>query len=329
MKKILLLILGLFLLSGCTSKEEDKILDNFINDVEDAKSYLLNANMEILSNEDTYIYEVEVNYLQDDYYKVTLHNQTNNHEQIILKNEEGVYAVTPSLNKSFKFQSDWPKSSSQSYILNSIVEDINTDEDKTITKTEDMIIVSTKTNYPNNPELVIQNIYLDENSELKKLEVYDQNDIAIIKVEFTNIDYKAKFSADDFKIDDLIEVQEPTDETTNFLDEIIYPLYIPTNTYLKSKETIAIDNGNRAILTFSGEKNFVLVEEVSKPSNEFEIIPVYGEPLLLNNTVAAITSNSLTWTSNNIDYYLASNDLSQEELLTIANSLNNGTYVEK
>ena len=29
--------------------------------------------------------------------------------QIILRNEEGVFVLTPALNKSFRFQSDWRK----------------------------------------------------------------------------------------------------------------------------------------------------------------------------------------------------------------------------
>ncbi len=329
MKKIILLMFSILLLSGCGKTDELKVVDNFINKIEDIKSYSLNAEMEILSNEETYHYDVEVHYLNSEYYKVRLYNQTNDHEQIILKNTEGVYAVTPALNKSFKFQSEWPNSSSQSYLLNPIIKDIENDKNHTIETKDKLTILTTSVNYPNNPELTYQKITFNESEELTNLDVYNKNDIAIIKVKFTNIDYKAKFDETNFNIDDLIQVQTPTEETTNYLDEIIYPLYIPTNTYLKSQETIDVIDGNRAILTFSGEKNFVLVEEVSKVNEEFEIIPVYGDPLLLSNTVGAITANSLTWTSNNIDYYIASNDLTQEELLTIANSLNNGTYVGK
>jgi len=46
-------------------------------------------------------FEIVINSL-----RVSLKNKTNNHEQIILKNSDGVYVLTPSLNKSFKFQSD-------------------------------------------------------------------------------------------------------------------------------------------------------------------------------------------------------------------------------
>ena len=48
---------------------------------------------------------------------------------MILRDDESVYVVTPSLNKSYKFTSEWPYNSSQAYILNTLVEDINTDNE--------------------------------------------------------------------------------------------------------------------------------------------------------------------------------------------------------
>ena len=60
-----------------------------------------------------------------------------------------------------------------------------------------------------------------------------------------------------------------------------------------------------------------------------KIVPVYGDPLILPNTIGALTSNSVTWDANNVTYYLASSDLSKEEMLTIANSLGNTTQVSK
>ena len=42
-------------------------------------------------NEDTYDYNVKVSYKKDDYYKIELVNTLNNHEQVILRNDDGVY----------------------------------------------------------------------------------------------------------------------------------------------------------------------------------------------------------------------------------------------
>ena len=141
------------------------------------------------------------------------------------------------------------------------------------------------------------------------------------KLVVNKLDYKAGLDDDEFKLDKLINEDCCSETETGSLEDIMYPLYVPTDTFLSSKELIDTDSGTRAILTFGGAKEFVLVEEMSKPMDEFEIIPVYGEPLMLNDTIAALSGNSLYWTSNNIDYYLASGNLTSTELLTIAESI--------
>ena len=112
-------------------------------------------------------------------------------------------------------------------------------------------------------------------------------------------------------------------ETEKELNDIFNS--IDKNTYLNSKDTINTDNGNRVILTFSGDSPFTLVDEKASIKDEFEIIPVYGEPLMLSDTCGALSSNSLYWTSNNVDFYLSSDKLSSTELLTIAESISTGS----
>ena len=363
MKKLVILALGLMLfITGCGKETEEDLIAKFEKSITNSKSYILKGNMEILSNEETFTYSIEANYLKDDYYKVTLVNQTNNHEQIILKNSDGVYVLTPTLNKSFKFQSDWPYNSSQSYILSSLLSDIKGEEKISVEEQDKNYILKTKVNYPNNSALTYQKIYFDKNMNLEKVEVYDSEDIVNIKVVFSSIDLKAGLSEEDFLLEDLIDMnaenkedenKEPKEEennqntentegqntgneceneecdtkSSNILDSIIYPLYIPSETYLSNSEEIDTDEGNRMILTFAGDKNFVLIEEVANIANEFEIIPVYGDPVMLSDTIAAKSANSLYWTSENVSYYLTSNDLSTEEMVTIAESLGNTKVV--
>ena len=363
MKKLVILALGLMLfITGCGKETEEDLIAKFEKSITNSKSYILKGNMEILSNEETFTYSIEANYLKDDYYKVTLVNQTNNHEQIILKNGDGVYVVTPTLNKSFKFQSEWPANSSQSYILSSLLNDIKGEEKISVEEQDKNYILKTKVNYPNNSALTYQKIYFDKNMNLEKVEVYDSEDIVNIKVVFSSIDLKAGLSEEDFLLEDLIDMnaenkkdenKEPKEEennqntentegqntgneceneecdtkSSNILDSIIYPLYIPSETYLSNSEEIDTDEGKRMILTFAGDKNFVLIEEVANIANEFEIIPVYGDPVMLSDTIAAKSANSLYWTSENVSYYLTSNDLSTEEMVTIAESLGNTKVV--
>lgn len=322
MKKILLLLGCILLLSGCAKTSEDKLVKKFENDVNSSKSYTLSGSLEILNDEDTFNYSVEVGYKKKDQYKVKLVNSTNNHEQIIIKNNEGVYVITPSLNKSFKFQSEWPNNSSQAYILSSILSDLNNTENKNYSTEGDYLIVQSDVSYPNNPDLSYQKLFFDKDNNLKKIEVYNMDNKLRIRFVISNIDYKANLDDNYFSVEASVDPNCCSkDKESAALDEIIYPLYIPSDTYLSAKETISTDQGNRAILTFGGSKEFVLIEEPTIANNEFETIPVYGDPIMMNGTVGALSGNSLYWTSNNIDYYLAGTDLSTEELISVASSI--------
>ncbi len=341
MKKIsILTYIVLLLTCSCGKIDINKAKNDFENKVTKSKSYLLKGSMEIINNEDTYVYSVEASFLKDDFYKVRLINQTNNHEQVILKNAEGVYVVTPSLNKSFKFQSDWPNNSSQSYLLASLLNDIKNDEKSTIEEVDNKYVIKAGVNYPNNSELAYEKIYFDKSMNIERIEVFTSDDVVKIKVDIKSLDLKAGLDKDDFNLDDLVDQDccntntcdenktcPKVEEETGALKDIVYPLYIPNETYLTSKDVLDSEEGDRVILTYSGNKNFILVEEKATSSNEFEIIPVYGDPHLLNDSVAALQSNSISWTSNNIEYYLAGTDLSSEELLSIATSLTNADIV--
>ena len=87
------------------------------------------------------------------------------------------------------------------------------------------------------------------------------------------------------------------------------------------EEKIKKDDGERVIMTFDGEKPFLLVEENATTMEEFTIIPTYGEPYRLMDTLGVMTDNSLSWESNGIEYYLVSDVLNQEELVEIAQSI--------
>ena len=374
MKKILLLICLMFTLCSCGKESKEDVLKDFVNNVNSIKSYKLTGNMEISNDEETFTYSLESSYLKDNLYKVVLVNQTNNHEQIILKNKEEIYVITPALNKSFKFQSEWPENSSQAYLLGNLVSDIKNDKKVEITESEKGYIIKSSVNYPNNEDLKYQKIYLNNDKYVEKVEVFNNNDIIKIKVEFDKVDLKASLSEKDFKLDNYIKDNEKEDnskedvdnnknlesdkeiennncdsnsesecqqnndpdnnlnnetdsEETANIENIIYPLYIPSNTYLTNSETIETNNGNRVILTFGGDKNFVLIEEATIKSEEMEIVPVYGEPLMLTEVIGALSANSLSWDVNNISYYLASTELTVNEMQTIANSLGNTTLV--
>lgn len=318
----LLVVISIFIV-GCGKEDESKIVKSLNDNMKKTKSYRLDGDLSILNSNDEYKYEVSVYFMEEDYYRVNLKNKDTEHEQIILKNNSGVFVVMPSLNKSFKFQSNWPNYSSQIYLLNSLYEDIYNSKDRIFNSNENNYVFEIKANYPNNSNLVKQSITFDKNLILKNVKVFNDNNEVQMNMNFNNIVFNEQIDASLFDMNNIIEGlnENKTDEVINSIDDIIYPLYIPIGTVLTDEEKVNKGDGERIILTFEGEKPFILVEETVNIEDEFTIIPMYGEPELLCGSIASISNNSINWISDGIEYYLVSDVMNQVELMEIASSI--------
>ena len=324
-----------------------------------------------------------------------------------------VIVITPSLNKSFKFQSDWPYNNSQVYLLSSIVDDLKSDDKMEFKDTKNQYVYTSLVNYPNNKSLVSQNVYISKNGKINKVEVVDKDGNAQIIMNFKKEKFNKKFDKDYFELSSVLKIDEndekkiennssnssdgqvdnnkkddstndttngtnnTTDNTTNdnanttnnnttsdntnstnnttsdntnstnnsntttndntnktnttneeektkntaSISDIVYPMYLPNNTYLTSQERVNTDNGERLILTFDGDSSFILVEEVSKIEDDSVVIPTNGEFDFLTDVIGIVKEHSLSWNSNGIDYYMASKVIETSELIDIARSI--------
>ena len=363
MKKIFLsLILICLVITGCGKRTEKEVLGEFEKKVNGAEAYYLTGNMELTNNEDVYTYKIMVSYSKDDNYKIEIVNAVNDYKQVILRNKDGVYIITPSLNKSFKFQSDWPYNNSQVYLLASLLDDIRNDDKRTFEDSSEGYIFTSTVNYPNNEKLVKQKVYFDKDYLPKMVEVIDSDGNVQIKMVFDKIDLKVEFNDTYFDLnsildtqngiqsrknndktttdnetnnneenntDNNLENQEPNSENNNgsetkqtaTIDDIIYPMYLPVNTYLTGQKKVSTDNGERLILTFTGDKSFVLVEETAKYTDMPEIIPTYGSVELIGPSLAVVNENSANWFNNGIEYYVVSDVMDTDELLQVVRSI--------
>ena len=324
MKKIVFVLLMIsILLTGCGKYSQKDIVKDLEKKYEESTGYKLNGNLSVMNNDETYNYKVDVSFKKDDFYKVVLTNVTNNHTQVILKNGEGVFVITPSLNKSFKFQSDWPYKNSQIYLLNALINDIKNDDKKEFEIKDNKYEFKTKVNYPNNSSLVNQKIIMNKSYKLDKVVVYNKDGSESMVMEFDKITYSAKFSKDYVDIDKIISKKDTVEEVkeTANLEDTIYPLFLPSGTKLVDEERVKKEDGERVIMTYDGDKSFVLVEETVDVFNEFTVIPSGGEPFQLMDTLGVMTSNSLSWTSSGVEYYLASDVMSNDEMIEVAQSI--------
>ncbi len=388
MKKIFvfMMLIGLMFLTGCGKNNAESVFKDLTKKISNLNGYTISGVLEVKNNNNSYTYDVSVSYMAKDKYKVELVNKANNHEQVILRNDDGVFVLTPSLNKSFKFQSDWPYNNSQVYILNSIIDDLNKDNKTTKEEVDGKYVFTSKVNYPNNNKLTSQKVTVTKDLFIEKVEVLNDEGNAEMIFTINNTDYNPTFNETYFEVNSIINTntkddnnksenkEDKKEETTTenkqtcdpekdenckkdnnakpqsnienhyivkpitmtmngqeeekdtkkvaSLEDVVYPLYLPTGTVLKEQEKVSKTDGERVILTFSGDKGFTLVEETASVEKEFTIIPTYGEPGFVNDTVGAITDNSLNWISNGIEYYMVSDVMNTVELLDIANSIN-------
>ncbi len=323
MKKIFVfLIFASMFLMGCNNNKD--VLNKLKENINSLTSYNIKGELEIINNEDTYIYDVSASYKSPDLFRVSLKNLNNNHLQILLKNSEGVYVLTPSLNKSFKFQSDWPYNNSQIYLLQTILNDIENDTSRTIESNGDGYIISSKVNYSNNDSLVKQKVYINKEYNIEKVEVMNNDGNVLMKITFNVIDTKPNFNDDYFELNGTMNTSLELDEDIPVFKNfgITYPMYIPSKTYLSTQNKVSTPDGERIILTFDGDSPFMLVQETSIVNDNLTTLPMYGSPEIVGDTIGALSDNSISWSSNGIDYYVTSSSLSEKELLSVANSIN-------
>lgn len=321
-KLVLLLVICCLCLVGCGKNSEKNVLKKIDKKINAADAYHLEGTLEIKNNEDTFMYDLDVSYQKDDKFRVSLKNQNNSHEQIILRNDDGVYVLTPSLNKSFKFQSEWPYNNSQAYLLQTILKDLKDDSDLK-TDFQDKYKFYSKVNYSNNKDLVKQEVIFDKDLNLEQVNIMDQNDEIKMKVNFKKIDLKASYKKDYFDLKTNVEANYEVESFTpvSAIESMIYPMYIPANTYLISQDKIKDNGTERVIMTFGGDRSFTLIQETIGLSEEFVTLPVEGDPYLIADSVAAKTDSTMTWYSNGVEYFLASENLEEQELISVAKSI--------
>ncbi len=326
---LLIGILAVLALSACGTKSKEDVVKDLNGKVEEIKGYKANAKMTLEMGTEPQVYEIEVWHKDPSYYRVNLKNAQKDQSQMILRNDEGVFVLTPALNKSFRFQSDWPQNSSQAYLYESLVKDIVEDKEAKFTATKDHYVFETKTRYQNNQMLPTQEITIKK-SDLSpvSVKVMDTDKNTLVKVEFTDVKFNAPFDKKDFDMQkNMTSAQLSVPVLAEVGSEefsVKYPSEFPGADLVDEKD-ITTDNGKRVVLTYDGEKSFTIVQEKANVMPASSSTTVSGEPVDLGFTIGALSNNTIKWTYQGVDYVIASNDLTEKELVEVARSVQEST----
>lgn len=313
------------LLIGCGKKSQKDIIKELGEKAENVKQFEVDAVMEITDNDKKHVFDVNVKYAEPNFYKVTLENRDSNNAQIILKNKEGVFVLNPSLNKSFKFQSEWPMNSSQPYLFQSLVKDILNDEDVIFVKEDKNFVFETKVDYMKSKDLVSQKVIIDGKTLFpREVIVYDAQNNERINVLFNDVNYKPNFKEKEFDVQESMTTAI-TDYnnliTVDYEREMLYPTFLPDDMSMIDEVTKNLDEEiTRSIMTFDGEKPFTVVQEYVSASEEMETELVNGDLVILGTGAAFATNTTIVWYDQGLELQIVASTIDDLHI-SVANSM--------
>ncbi|MGE7091331.1 LolA family protein [Lysinibacillus sp. NPDC048646] len=334
----LVLICAILLLSACGTASQEKVLKKVNGKWSETNGYELDATMEIKSGGEPRKYDVTVWHTKPDFYRVEVVESGKDVSQMIVRNADGVFVVTPTLNKMYKFQSDWPKKNSQAYLIGALAEDLAEDKNL-VMKEEDKAYIfeaATRNSYKNS--MPHQVITVDKKSMLPT-SVVIMNDVKEeqIRITFKNIKLGVQHAAKEYAVEQFTETDETKGEqaapTEKDDKEAVgaeveyeefqthYPVVNFENTTMVDEQAIRDGSMERVILTFEGDKAYTVMQQ--PVMKETSMLPVTspGDPVDLGFTIGAITDTSISWEKDGVAFFVASSKLTREEMIEVATSM--------
>nr|WP_241747153.1 outer membrane lipoprotein carrier protein LolA [Lysinibacillus sphaericus] len=318
--------------------------------------------MEIKSGGDPKKYDVTVWHTKPDFYRVEVVESGKDVSQMIVRNADGVFVVTPTLNKMYKFQSDWPKKNSQAYLIGALAEDLAQDKNL-VMKEEDKAYIfeaATRNSYKNS--MPHQVITVDKKTMLPT-SVVIMNDVKEeqIRITFKNIKLGVQHAAKEYAVEQFTEKDEPKGENAtspekdnkeekdkgdkesnnnpdgndgeqavsaeaeNTKFQTHYPVVSLGNTKMVDEKVMQEGGMERVILTFDGDKPFTVMQQPVTKQTAMLPVSSPGDPVDLGFTIGAITDTSISWEKDGVEFFVASSKLTREEMVQVATSMTIGS----
>ncbi|MFC5405080.1 DUF4367 domain-containing protein [Cohnella soli] len=357
-------------LTGCGSKNADSIVKDLDKVVGKMESYEGSGTMTLHTGQQPLEYKVEVWYQKPKLYRIALTNAKRDITQIVLRNDEGVFVLTPQLNKSYRFQSEWPENQGQVYLFQTLAQSIIRDEQRQFATEKDNYVFDVMAGNYQNGSFARQKIWLSQdNLAPKQVQVTDSSGQTMVDVKFDTFVFGKKFDKSAFDMDKnmgiepkanakpsdhsaegspspgatsspapdasasaspgeddetSVQPEQPTDQpaavpTLDFIEPD--PDALPKNVTLKDQTTVQLGENEGIMARYSGDYDFTIVESIAK---DRAVTLSEGIVLDLGFTMAHLTrgeSSTLTWTYGGVDYRISSADLNQDDMVRIAQSM--------
>lgn len=322
--KIFLIVLILTLtvtFVGC--KKKKPVETTFPEIVSKLTSYKMVGKLESTYPSGTKECMITTYYRSPSDYRVEIQNPNVNETQIMVKNSTGVYVIIPSINKTFKVNSNWPANVSYPYLLESLKNDIVSDSNLSTTKEGNNTVVELKAKLFNEDDNTTQKIIFDENNLPKEVLTYDQNKNLLTRYIVQSLEQNPTINDDVFNATETLETLAGAFEQNPITFErmITYPTYYPEGTSLKDENITGTANNKLAIMNFSGTTNFTIVQKFANYTKESKCEYVNGDIYIMGGVFTFVNGNNIQFYENGVEYIVASNNIACMEMIKMAQSL--------
>ncbi|MDE6047027.1 MAG: hypothetical protein K2M08_05535 [Anaeroplasmataceae bacterium] len=314
MKKIFgLILLSLLVLVGCKNKDNIDEVTRVTNYLSGLSSYSLTSKMTIQRPDKNVSVNVAVDYLSPAYYKVSFKGDN---EQLIIKNDTGVYVITPSLNKEFRFDSNWPLNSSHAYLLEAINKDIKADTEATGSQEGTDIVIECKIAHKTNQKLNKMKYTCDANFKPKKTVFLNDKNEECIVVDFDTFTPNSNLGKDNFNEKKYLGAQEekPNEEETSLT---LTAGYVVEGSQLASSSK----KDDTTILCYSGESSYTIIVSLVEVTDEVVAIDTYDSIEFLACGLGFINENTMKFYNGSYEITIFSNQLTIDDYINVANSI--------
>jgi outer membrane lipoprotein-sorting protein len=334
------------ILSGCGSKDATSIVKDLDKVMNKMESYQGSGTMTLHTGQQPLEYKVEVWYQKPNYYRIALTNAKRDITQIVLRNDEGVFVLTPSLNKSYRFQSNWPENQGQVYLYQTLVQSIQLDNSRQFTTDKDTYVFDVMAGNYLNGSFARQKIWLAKDDYApRQVEVTDTNQNVMVDVKFDTFEFGKKFDNSAFDMNRNMgqtsgtdkptmgeagtdpsaspAVGEPAVPETPVSPAVIEPDpdSLPEGVLLKDTSEVQLGGSLGVMLRYSGAYDFTILEMNSK---ERAVSSSEGIVLDLGFTMGLLTGDqvrTLTWSYEGVEYRMTTADLPQDDMVRAAQSM--------
>ncbi|MBQ8293325.1 MAG: outer membrane lipoprotein carrier protein LolA [Bacilli bacterium] len=323
-KKILIICMTfimLFSLASC--KRGERVVKDFPTAVSSLESYKVTGKLYSMFPSGTKECLITVYYKNPDYYRVEVDNSVLSDKQIVLKNSDGVQILIPSVNKTFKVKSSWPLNSSYPYLLQSLSKDLLSDENPITVHEEETSSVEIKAKVFEDAAPSTQKIVFDNKTGYpKEVFVYDENHNLVTRFVYEKIEVDVDLDDEMFNAEKVLTSMNEyyQDIVETYVRAITYPTYYPVGASLK-EESIKGSLIKTAIMTYSGENSFTIIEQYLMPQSTVTTSYVDGDIYIMGGTIAVINSHTIIFGEQGVEYTIASSSLDKLEMIKMGDSL--------